>query len=269
MKKLAIVGAVLFLMAACTHSVRVTKTDLVGIRASGMQTVKLTTENGFIKSAVWSSDSIHIVLEKWATGTSATDAEDHIPDIKVYQTKDTISGVFKIEVDVPDLSERSYGCNITVNLPESLALEFESSNGEIVVENSIGGMDCHTSNGAISLENTRGAGDLETSNGKIDVKNHTGELSGTSSNGDVSAEVILPRGGDCILKTSNGKLTLAIPDTTSAMIDAITSNGKIEIVDLSVTILKLEQTEFKGKMGDGAGTIQVETSNGDILLKKL
>ena len=80
-------------------------------------------------------------------------------------------------------------------------------------------------------------------------------------------DIVLPERGDCTLKSSNGAINFSIPSTTSAMIQASTSNGKIRVEDLYITVTKMEKTEFKGRMGSGRGNIDLETSNGSIVIK--
>ena len=116
------------------------------------------------------------------------------------------------------------------------------------------------------MENTRGDAKLKTSNGKITIRNHYGELDSKTSNGAIDADIALPEGGNSFLKTSNGKIVLSIPDETSAMIKASTSNGKIDVADLTVNVIIMEEKEFKGEIGDGKGNIELETTNGSIAI---
>ena len=261
----------LFLHACVTvdnvdNDVRAVKIESDDFPASQMQKVEVKTRNGSIESDVWDDDSIHVVYEKWATGSDKQDAEDNLEDIEVHVEEDAASGVLSIDVDMPNRPGTNYGCNVTLSLPASLFLDLNSSNGAIMVQNSQNGLDCSTSNGAITIEDTAGNAKLKTSNGKITVGNHYGELDGGTSNGEIDADVVLPEGGNCFLKTSNGKITLSLPDETSAMIEASTSNGGIEVEDLVITIISMNDKEFEGKMGDGEGNIDIETSNGSILI---
>ena len=258
----------LFLHACVTidNDVRAVKTESDDFPASQMQKVEVKTRNGSIESDVRDDDSIHVVYDKWATGSDDQDAADNLKDIEVRVKEDNDSGILSIDVDMPNRSGTTYGCDVTLSLPASLFLELDSSNGAITVRDSQNGLECSTSNGAITIENTTGKAELETSNGKITVGNHQGALDGVTSNGEIEADVMLPEGGDCSLKSSNGKITLSLPDETSAMIEASTSNGKIEVDDLDITIISMNDKEFEGKMGDGAGNIKLETSNGAILI---
>jgi DUF4097 and DUF4098 domain-containing protein YvlB len=168
-------------------------------------------------------------------------------------------------VNTPNRPGTNYGCSISLDLPASLLLDLKSSNGAITVLESQNSVECSTSNGAITIEDTNGNVKLKTSNGEITARNHYGELDAKTSNGTIDADVVLPEGGDCFLKTSNGKIYLSVPEETSAMIEASTSNGGIEIDNIALTVISMEKKkDLKGKMGDGDGEIRLETSNGSI-----
>jgi hypothetical protein len=274
-KYLAITFLPFFLYACGTHDfwrddIRAERTESRSFPSSQIQKVEVETQNGGIESSVWDDDSVHVVFEKWATGDDREEAEDNIDDIKIHISEDAASGVLRIGVDFPDRKREgvNYGCNVSLSLPSSLSLDLNSSNGAITVWGSQSDLECFTSNGAITIEDTEGNATLKTSNGRMMVRNHYGELNGKTSNGEINADVTLPRQGECILKTSNGAITLSIPDTTSAMIKASTSNGLVEIKGLDVGITRMKKTEFRGEIGNGEGDIELETSNGSILMRK-
>jgi hypothetical protein len=263
-----------FVFYACDSSdlweddFRAEETESRIFSSSEIHAVKMETKNGGIRSSVRESDSIHVRFEKWATGDDREEARDNMRDIRIHTSKGNTSGVLSIDVDFPNRIGTNYGCNVYLDVPQSLFLDLESSNGAITVSESRNGLECSTSNGAIAIQDTEGKVELKTSNGAITVKDHYGELNGRTSNGAIDADVILPRRAECILKTSNGSITLSIPSTTSAMIEASTSSGKVEVQNLDVTIVKTGKTEIKGKIGNGEGDIDLGTSNGAILIRR-
>jgi DUF4097 and DUF4098 domain-containing protein YvlB len=73
----------------------------------------------------------------------------------------------------------------------------------------------------------------------------------------------------CFPIRGNVCITLSIPDTISAMIDASTVNGTVEVDrNLDIAITREEKKKFKGKMGNGEGLIELTTVNGDIRVEK-
>ncbi|MFC1716838.1 DUF4097 domain-containing protein [Candidatus Poribacteria bacterium] len=272
MRKYLVIALLPLFLYACAETnywgndLRVEDSETKTFSASNIQRVEINTKNGAIETRAWNDDSIHITFEKWATGDDVEEAEDNLDDIEILVDRNSSSGVLDIDVRRSILPGVNHGCNVFVNLPTSIALDLETTNGAIVVLNSENDLECSTSNGVITIQDTKGDAELRTSNGIITVDNHHGNLNARTSNGVISADVVLPRQGDCILKTSNGPITLSVPDSSSAMVEASTSNGKIEIHDLSVSVIKMEKAEFKGKMGSGRGNIDLQTSNGRILI---
>jgi len=256
MKKCLIIIFLPFFLYACAEEdkddVRAEVEESRDFSSSQMQKVEVKNVNGSVESSVWDDDSIHVTFEKWATGDDKDDARENIDDIEISISEDTASGVLRIDVDMPSsyAEEPDYGCNVFLNLPSSLSLDLESSNGDI------------------EIQGTEANAVLETSNGEITAKNHSGELSGLTSNGEIDVDIALPSQGECILKTSNGDITLSISNTTSATIEASTSNGEVEIKGLDVTETERKKTKFMGTMGDGEGVIELQTSNGNIHIEK-
>jgi DUF4097 and DUF4098 domain-containing protein YvlB len=258
MRKYLVIILLPFLLYACDvdidgiddmDDVRVEEEDTRSFSSSQIKEVEVETINGSVECSVWDSDTIQVTFDKWATGDDREEAEDRMDDMKISISEDTGSGTLSIDVDRRSYSWGGYGCNVSLNIPSSISLDLKSTNG------------------AIEIQDTRGSAILETSNGSITVRNHYGELNGSSSNGAINVDIILPAYGECILRTSNGQIVLSVPNTTSAMIEASTSNGKIEIEGLDVTATKVGKTDFKGKMGGGKGHIDLETSNGNVLVK--
>jgi len=250
-KCIVIVFIPLFLYACgASDEVRVEKTESREFSSSQIREIELKTENGVVKGNARSGDSIYVVFDKWATGNDREDAEDNLKDIEILITEDTASEVLIIDVDIPDNTTIDYGSDVSIEFPASTELELRSSNG------------------SITIEDTDGDAKLRTSNGKITVRNHYGNLDGETSNGEIDVDIVLPDDGDCKLKTSNGNIVLSIPGSTSADIEASTSNGEIETRSLDFDNVESTDREFEGKMGDGDGDIELETSNGNILIKE-
>lgn len=248
--------------------VKFEKREIKNFSISKLSRLEVRNENGDIESRTWDEDYIRITFEKSATGRDRDDAEGNISDIKINIYEDTDSKALVVYVRTPKFTGTSYVCNVILNVPDSIYLDLESSNGSITVEGSNIGLNCKTSSDSINIQDTEGDANLTTSNGKIIVKNYYGEIYGKTSNGEINVDMVLSEKGKCILKTSNGAITLSIPATTSATIEASTSNGKIEIANLDISIIKISKSELKGEMGKGEGLIDLETSNGKIFIKR-
>ncbi len=274
MKKFPVIVLLPLLFSSCVvvdlsdDDVKFEKREIKNFSVSELSVLELRNESGDIESETWDEDYIQITFEKSAIGRDRNDAENNIKDIKINIYEDSDTKTLIIDIKTPKFTGINYRCDVFLNIPASIYLDLESSNGSITVKDSKNGLDCKTSNGPISIQDTEGDANLTTSNGKIIVKNHYGEIYGKTSNGEINVDMILPEKGKCILKTSNGNINLSIPTTTSATIEAKTSNGKIEIANLDMIIIKIGKSELRGEMGKGEGYINLETSNGKIFVKK-
>jgi len=232
--------------------------------------VEILTENGEITSSVVESDSIAVSLRLSVSGYSDADAEEHLAEIDVNIDADSAAGKLSIRIYMPDDYRRSYGCDVTIEIPDSLFVDFETSNGRIEAEGHRNGLVLLTSNGGIEIANTAGEADLETSNGEIDVDEHDGRIEGETSNGAITADLIMPvNDGYCRFESSNGRIRLAVPDSTGAEVTLRTSLGSIDVIGLNINITSQDSNHLEGNMGSGTGTIYLKTSNGDVVLEKL
>lgn len=234
--------------------------------------VEVITENGEISSSSHQRDSIEIDLRLWATGMDEDDAREHIDDIQLAITEDTVLAKLSIVIEIPATTLRGYGCDVDLYLPEGVFVDLNTTNGNIDATGHQAGIDVHTSNEQIKITNTAGDADLNTSNGNINVERHAGNIRGGTSNGDVDAQVVMPKSdGFCEFISSNGKVTLAVPDTVGATLTLKTSMGKI-IVDPQLPVQvdsDPSEDSYQSFMGDGSGTIYLKSSNGDVSLNKL
>jgi len=253
----------------CFYGKEASETATVDYAAALYDRVEIETENGEITSSVNSDSLITITLTKWVTSPSA---KAHLDDIEVHVTKDTTGRVLRIFIDIPDVTVRNYGCDADIELPESLYVDLVTSNGKMKAAGHQNGLRLVTSNGMIEIAKTAGDAELETSNGAIAVDRHSGDITGETANGEVTAGVIMPvKDGTCRFISSNGAITVAVPDSVSATIRIETSNGDISVdPDLPTQgDYNSDDDIYESKMGDESGEIDLETSNGDVTLKKL
>ena len=282
MKKIVLLTLAVLVAASlgCFYGKEASETATETYVADLYSEVQIETENGEITSSVISDSLITITLTRWASGVSESDARRHLDDIEVHVTKDTTGRVLRIFIDIPDVTTRNYGCDADITLPESLYVDLETSNGKMKATGHQNGLRLATSNGRIDIAKTAGEAQLETSNGAIDVDRHTGNIAGETANGKIDAEVIMVKSavdsadttyGYCRFKSSNGEITLAVPDSVGAQIRIETSNGDISVdPDLPTQgDYNSDDDIYESKMGDESGEIDLETSNGDVSLKKL
>ncbi len=110
--------------------------------------------------------------------------------------------------------------------------------------------------------------DLNANNGGVRLTDLAGRVSGSTRNGGLTVNLGGSRWeGDGIdVETSNGGVTLAIPDGYNAALDAGTTNGGLR-VDFPVTVqgtLTGRRNTLSTTLGSGGPEVRVRTTNGGV-----
>jgi len=129
-------------------------------------------------------------------------------------------------------------------------------------------LDLNASNGGISITGVSGNVRFDTTNGGVKLTDLAGRVSGSTRNGGLVVNLGGSRWeGDGIdVETSNGGVTLAIPDGYNAALDASTTNGGLR-VDFPVTVqgtLSGRRNTLSTTLGSGGPEVRVRTTNGGV-----
>ena len=136
-----------------------------------------------------------------------------------------------------------------INVPRRNDLDLHASNGGITIVAVTGNMRFDTTNGGVRLQDIGGRVNGETRNGGLDVR-----LNGDRWDGE---------GLD--VETSNGGVTLSIPDGYNAELETRTVNGGLRI-DFPITV-QGELTSRRGistTLGSGGPLVRARTTNGGV-----
>jgi len=138
---------------------------------------------------------------------------------------------------------------------------------QIVVPKDLGNLSGYTANGAITVENVGGQVSMKSENGAITATNLKGAFSLSSTNGSINADCT-DLAGEGSLHTTNGSITLALPRTADALIDADTTVGRINSNLPANKINKGVVGEtLEAKLGAGSHHLEAKTTNGSIRLE--
>jgi len=152
-------------------------------------------------------------------------------------------------------SGRSWSVSFALSAPRHCDLDIATVNGPVSITGISGQIKATTTNGPLSLTELGGKVYARATNGPLSIV-----LAGSSWQGEgLDAE------------TSNGPVSVAVPDGYSAQLDARTVNGPFR-VDIPVTV----QGELTGSrvrsinapIGGGGAPIRVATTNGPMSIKK-
>ncbi len=157
-----------------------------------------------------------------------------------------------VRAEGPDTERREWwSVSYRIFVPANYNLQLSSMNGGISVDGISGDMELETMNGGLHLENVGGDVHGRTTNGGLHV-----QLSGASWQGE---------GLDA--RTTNGGVTLEIPEGYSANLEAGTTNGGFS-VDFPVTVSGEIRRRLSTALGSGGAPIRVITTNGGVRLQR-
>ncbi|MDZ7262327.1 MAG: DUF4097 family beta strand repeat-containing protein [candidate division KSB1 bacterium] len=171
-------------------------------------------------------------------------------------------------------------------------IEVHTSGGDIELRNIKGKAEAQTSGGDIDVRRVEGGIDAATSGGDIDLKGINGYIEAATSGGDIEAEMTLTdfsKDHHVNMRSSGGDLTLYLPAKLPATIEAVIQISDRGWEDYNIySDFPLTYSENGGKEKDrerrsrwgrlirshgdingGGDLIHLETTNGNIRIKKL
>lgn len=180
-----------------------------------------------------------------------------------------------------DVAIRTHSADITAEAVEG-ALWVDAGSGDLKLSDVSARLDVHTGSGDVDLTRVRGAftaantGSGDVTGSGID----SGELRANTGSGDVRLQdvrgrsVILESGsGDVEVSlngdvdsvsahTGSGDVTLGLADGVGARVEIDTGSGDVH-TDLPLSAVDRRRSHFRGTLGDGRGSIRVETGSGE------
>ena len=124
-------------------------------------------------------------------------------------------------------------------------------------------------NGGISVDNVDSQMDLETMNGGLTLTDIDGNVRGTTMNGGVTVNLSGERwrGTGLDLRTTNGGVHLNVPSNYSAMLEAGTVNGGLDL-GFPITVQGTLGRRLTTQLGAGGATIRATTTNGGVSVRR-
>ena len=203
------------------------------------------------------------------TGDAAADtiSVDAVPDHRDELTGALISvseeGNRVVITQAPLPSGAFRSANLEIRTPPRVTLDLVMNRGgDIHVERLAGSVEVTNLNGSVALREISGGAVVNASNGSIDAR---------FSAVDAQRELLFT--------SLNGSVTLCLPADFSSRLhlstagDAIRSDFPVERDEAARTVgagdsYTGQQSEVRGRIGDGEGLLRVSTLNGDIQLRR-
>ena len=201
-------------------------------------------QNGGIVIEGWDGSDIRVRAVVQASASSEARAREIAGQVQVQ------AGGGRVYATGPEMERReSWSVSYRINVPAKNDLDLHASNGGITIAGVSGNMRFDTTNGGVKLQDIGGRVNGQTRNGGLTVS-----LSGNRWDGE---------GLD--VETSNGGVTLNLPENYNAELETRTVNGGLRI-DFPITV-QGELTSRKGistTLGSGGPLVRVRTTNGGV-----
>jgi DUF4097 and DUF4098 domain-containing protein YvlB len=227
--------AVFFLCAALVFPLEETKT--LSLSAEGIEVVEIDCGAGFLEvKGVEGQNEIEVSAQIVLKGRSEEKAQEFIQKnvkLKLAKKGNRAILISKIRQKFSLFSWKTAVINLTVHVPQKIALDIDDGSGWLEVENIVGQVDVDDGSGEMRVMNVNGDVDIDDGSGEIEIKGVTGDVKIDDGSGEIGVEDVT---GDVSVDDGSGTV-------------------HIRIVGGSVTV------------NDGSGSIYVDEVEGDFILK--
>jgi hypothetical protein len=160
------------------------------------------------------------------------------------------------------------GAKIFASGPETRRDYFWSASYEVFVPRRTD-LSLVAHNGGISISDVQGRLEFTAVNGGVALRRVGGTVHGGTTNGGLSIELTGDRwdGEKMDVKTTNGGISMSVPENYSAHLETGTVNGNLSI-DFPVTVQGRITRELAVNLGSGGPTIRAMTTNGGVRVKR-
>lgn len=246
--------------------------------------LRVDNANGRTRIVGEDRDDVAVEVRKAARAESIEHAARLVEEIRILHREDG-SGTLEIEVDIPGRWNRKGRADLTIHVPRGTeasvtaangriclsgvraAVRLHSSNGPIQVDDVIGDIEIHTANAKVRTECTCGRLLARSSNGKIELQDHRGSVDAATSNGTIRCELEEIGKHGCVLVTSNGRISLSLPEDVDGDVDIRVDNGIIRTAREIASAARERTGRLKGTLGRGGPPIRLRASNGTVHLR--
>jgi len=251
----------------------------------GRPEVTLSTFDGSIDVRPWDRPEVLVEVEKRALD------KELIDDIEIR----TEQNGNRVSVDVrrrPGSSRWGLhrSAHLTVSLPASSDLVAKTGDGAIDVERISGRIELRSGDGAISGQELSGEVTAKTGDGSIRLDRIDGRLDLDTGDGSIVAggklTSLRARSGDGSVRirvepgsnlledwdivTGDGSITVDLPDSLDAELDAQTGDGHVSVNGAALSkTTESTRRSIRGRLGEGGHSFHVRSGDGSIRLGRL
>lgn len=202
--------------------------------------------NGGIGVTGWGRDQVHLRAKVQARAETEARAREIAGSITIRAEGGEIRAEGPKGGD-----EESWSVSFELSVPTRTDLSLKTVNGGIGMEGVSGALEFRAVNGGVHLSDVAGSVHGSTTNGGLRI-----ELTGREWQGE---------GMD--VRTTNGGVSLEVPEGYSARLETGTVNGRLEI-GFPVTVQGRLDKTLTTQLGSGGQPIRATTTNGSVTISR-
>jgi len=246
--------------------------------------LRIDNANGRTRVVGEDRDDVELQMKKVARAESAEAAEALARSIQLDAREDP--GGLLLAFEVPGRWNRRGYVDVELRVPRGLRVDVLAANGRVCVQGLRGALRCKSSNGTVRIEDVVGDISIATSNakvktvctcgrlrarssnGKIELEDHRGSVDASTSNGMIHCELHEIGAEGVVLATSNGRISLDLPEEVDGDVDLRVDNGVIRSQrDIAGSAQERSGGRLRGTLGRGGIPIRARVSNGSISVR--
>jgi len=218
----------------------------------------LNNTNGHITIRSWDQPRVQVHAVKHVESRDSESARRAMNELKIEPS--VTADALRINTNYPRRSEGFFDWLAGTNV--SMSVEYD-----VTVPRSMN-LNIENTNGGIDIADVRGSHQISNTNGHIELSHCAGDVEAETTNGAIRAELSEVNPGKAIrLETTNGRITVSLPKSVSARVDASTTNGSIK-TDLPVSTTEVSRNALRGTInGGGSAELRLRTTNGGISIE--
>jgi hypothetical protein len=237
--------------------------------------IVIESTNGRIVVEAWDRSDVRVQITREVRAADDRQASELMRDLRadvavhpgeihiesIYPKKQKVVGFW----DLIGHGVRSANIHFYLQVPRETSLDLSTKNGAIRVRSVQGKVDIATTNGDVEASAVRGSLSARTTNGEVRLARIEGPTDATTTNGSIAVEMsALPPRGAMQMGTTNGNIQLALPREVHANLEALTTNGRVNINYKVTTQGVITSRGIRGTIGGGGVRIELQTTNGNI-----
>src|SRR2546428_11191118 len=258
MRKLLTMFALLFVaVAAVGATLDETYDRTFDVRPGALFALENT--NGRITIRSWDQPRVRVIGHKRVESRDAAAARQGMAALRIEATPS--AGGLRVTTVYPHKNDGFFDWLAGTHV--SMKVEYD-----VTVPRSMD-LNVDNTNGAIEISDVRGTLQVSDTNGHIELVRCAGSVEAETTNGAVRAELTeVTAGKNMRLETTNGRITVTVPRSIAARVDASTTNGSIS-TELPVAMSSTRRRWRRAGSASNSARSGVSTGPGQSALARM